>query len=223
MLCSNCSADVRPIVAIDIDGTLGDYHGHFLEFGARYLGYDVTEVMLRASLGMYTGTFPFSQYCEDLWGIGLGTYRDIKLAYRQGGMKRTMPIRNGARLLCHRVNEAGAELWMTTTRPYLSLDNVVPDTTWWLNHHEIAFDYMLFDEDKYQQLAERVDNERVVAILDDLPEMYDAAQETFKSGPAILIRTKYNMGVSRPVSDELQMVHREVLRRLDVWEAMHEG
>ena len=37
MLCTSCSAVIRPVVAFDLDGSLGDYHNHFLNFAEGYL------------------------------------------------------------------------------------------------------------------------------------------------------------------------------------------
>ena len=34
--CSVCSDQVKPIVALDIDGTLGEYHGQFVKFATMY-------------------------------------------------------------------------------------------------------------------------------------------------------------------------------------------
>lgn len=190
MLCSNCRAEIKPVVAVDVDGTLGDYHGHFLVFANAWLDsihigrYPIT----------YDGRQRFSEFCCELFGIDLATYRQIKLAYRQGGMKRTMPVFDGAYALCGSIRDAGGELWITTTRPYLSLDNIVPDTVEWCRRHEIEYDGMLFDEDKYEQLATRVDPRRVVAIFDDLPEMWAAAERRFPGRPW-LVSGNYNSAI----------------------------
>lgn len=213
MLCSKCSEKVRPIVAVDIDGTLGDYHGHFLSFACDWLGRNA-DVLEKES---YNGKAPFSQYCMLTFKINLDTYRQIKLAYRQGGMKRSMPIHNGAADLCHQVRELEAELWVTTTRPYLSLDNIVPDTVEWLSRHHIQYDHMLFDEDKYTVLSNRIDNERVVAILDDLPEYYDAAADLFGVNIPILVSSEYNRAVNRPFTLPLIICGSEIKSRLQEW------
>jgi hypothetical protein len=216
MLCSRCSEPVKPVVAIDIDGTLGDYHTHFIDFASNWLGLGL-EGLLKASLNMYSGEKAFSVYCCELFDIQIGTYRDIKLAYRQGGMKRSMPILDGAREICFMVRQSGAELWLTTTRPYLSLDNVVPDTVAWLDRYAIAHDYMIFDEDKYAVLADKVDSRRVVAVLDDLPEMYDAAAEVFGKYVPILARGRFNKKVKRPNSMSLSWTSLEIHTRIRKW------
>lgn len=220
MLCSNCSHEVRPIVAIDVDGTLGDYHGHFINFMHAYLG---LEDEADVEWIDYDGTEPFSEWCERMYEIDLATFRTIKLAYRQGGMKRTMPIRTGAQALCWAVKDAGAELWITTTRPYLALDNIVPDTVEWLRRHEIEYDGLLFDEDKYAVLADRVDSRRVVAVLDDLPEMYDAAARALHYGwdVPILVASTYNRGVRRTLTSSLDACCDLVLAKINWWKEEH--
>lgn len=184
MLCSQCSRIVKPIMAVDIDGTLGDYHGHFLEFSAAYFDMEKPEG--------YIGDAPFRVWWTAMTGKTDKDWHDVKLAYRQGGMKRTMPAYDYAWNLCYEIQKNGCELWVTTTRPYLSLDNIIPDTVWWCNIHEIEYSGMLFDEDKYEQLAQRVNPDRVCAVIDDLPEMCEAADLVFEREVAILIANPYN-------------------------------
>lgn len=214
MNCSKCSEVVKPVVAIDIDGTLGDYHGHFLWFAGMYLGVDITHHTRWA----YSGNEPFSMWFVRAFDTSLDEYRQIKLAYRQAGMKRSMPIFDGARALCWAVRDAGAELWVTTTRPYLSLDNIVPDTVEWLKRHEIEYDGMLFDADKYEQLAKRVDPARVVAVLDDLHEQLAAAAGVLGWSVPILIKGNFNKRVGAPVMCDLDASCDIVLHRIQEWE-----
>jgi hypothetical protein len=162
----------KPIVAIDIDGTLGDYHSHFLWFAERWLGKpmpDATEV----NPGMRLSTF---------MGISHHVYRECKLAYRQGGLKRFMPVYPFASSLTHNVRAAGAQLWICTTRPYLRLDNIDPDTREWLRRNEIEYDAVVWEgldgETKYHDLVDQVGLSRIVAVADDLPEqVQDASRQ----------------------------------------------
>jgi len=182
MLCTHCSAPVRPIVACDIDGTLGDYHGHFVMFASHYLAR-----RLKAAEN-YRSNKKFAEYL----GISLPEYRTIKLAYRQGGMKRSMPIFQGSQVLVKTILEAGCELWLTTTRPYLRLDNIDPDTRFWLERHGIKYHGLLYDEDKYQVLAEMIDPGRVVLVIDDLVEQHVAAANHFGQDKAVLYANPHN-------------------------------
>lgn len=169
----------KPVVALDIDGTLGDYHTNFLEFAWRYF-----------DRGPKTWDPQAVNPGLPLWdhmGISLREYRDAKLAYRQGGWKRWMPVYREASAMTHFIRDKmGAEVWLCTTRPYLRLDNVDPDTREWLRRNNIAYDALLFDpaheEDgsKYDELA-RQGGQRVASIVDDLPEMITAARNAFYS------------------------------------------
>jgi hypothetical protein len=109
-----------------------------------------------------------------------------------------------------------AELWITTTRPYLSLDNIVPDTVEWLRRHEIVYDGMLFDELKYKQFAERVDPERVVLVLDDLREMCEAAEELFP-GRAVQVASRFNAADRFTVSSTLDACAEIIVGRIEDW------
>lgn len=169
---------LRPVVALDIDGTLGYYHEHFLRFAEQWLQ--------RELLREWHGDQPFWREL----GTSKATYRQIKLCYRQGGMKRSMPVRQGASELTRALRQAGAEVWLCTTRPYLRLDNINPDTRFWLRNNGIQYDGVLFGENKYRDLARLVGIERVVAVLDDEPELCARAE---KAGLLPhLMRREYN-------------------------------
>jgi FMN phosphatase YigB (HAD superfamily) len=173
---------LKPVVGIDIDGTLAEYHSWFLRFAEMYLGRELP---------------PYEEMDQDsLWRhahIAKSTYRQIKLAYRQGGMKRSMPAYPNAAGLTRALRKAGAEIYIATTRPYLRLDNIDPDTRHWLRRNRIQFDGVLFGENKYRRLARLVGSERVVAVLDDLPELCGQA---FSVGvQPILINRPHNAGI----------------------------
>jgi len=153
------------VVAIDIDGTLGDYHTHFLRFAQDWYGRpmpDPEDINPGLPLHKFMGT-------------SKATYRKCKLAYRQGGLKRSMPCYYGAKDITEALRRAGAEVWICTTRPYLRLDNIDPDTRHWLRRNGIQYDAVLWGEHKYRDLVKQVDRERIVGVLDDLPAMLDQA------------------------------------------------
>lgn len=182
--CSSCSSPVRPVVAIDIDGTLADYHGHLHSFAEGWIGHD-----LRRD---YDGSEPFRYWVERWWGLDHTAFRALKLAFRQGGMKRTMPIYPGAAELIEEVMMIGAEVWLTTTRPWERFDRVDPDTREWLRRHAISYDGLLYDDDKLDALCERIEPRRIVAVLDDQRDILMAAASR-SLGP-IMRETPYNRG-----------------------------
>lgn len=157
----------RPVVALDIDGTLGDYHRHFLWFAEKWLGMNMP-LATEINPGL-----PLSEFM----GVEHSVYRQCKLAYRQGGLKRFMPVYPFASDLTHNIREAGAQVWICTTRPYLRLDNIDPDTREWLRRNDIEYDAVIFEgildgdgATKYGELVRQVSTSRIVAAVDDLPE-----------------------------------------------------
>lgn len=158
MLCSSCSCEVKPVVAFDIDGVLGDYHSHFTAFCLNYWQH----ATLRSQ--PYDGSMEF----EEWLGLTKIEYREAKLAYRQGGFKRWLPIYPGAVEAVRTVRDAGCDVWIATTRPWQLLNNIDPDTREWLRRHSIRYDGLLYGDDKYRQLCESVDPDRIIAVVDDL-------------------------------------------------------
>lgn len=225
MFCSKCGDPITPVVAVDLDGTLADFHGHFITFLLAY--FDKTALPMDHD---YQGGGPgtFRAFCQERFDLTDKDWHDAKLAYRQGGQKRTMPIRDGAEELCDAIHQEGAELWVTTTRPYLSLDTIVPDTVEWLRRHQIEYDGMLFDEFKYVEFARRIDTHRVVAVLDDLQEMCEAAAEImyFGSDVPILVENDYNdkdqWHVKRSLHGAVAIVRERIHYWNDVWAKEHQ-
>ncbi len=182
----------KPVVALDIDGTLGDYHANFLEFACRYFDNE----NFRNMIGEPNPGLPLWQHM----GIPERDYRDAKLAYRQGGWKRWMPVYPAASSLTRMARHLGAEVWLCTTRPYLRLDNVDPDTREWLRRNEIEYDALLFDPvdesvSKYAELVRQVGRERIVSVVEDLPEMITEASRLSipVASPGIIRSQPYNL------------------------------
>lgn len=174
---------LRPVVALDIDGTLGNWHDDFLSFAWRWLHGRVK--MAPEHWYMYDGR-PMHHHM----GVNKVTYRAVKLAYRQSGLKRDMLPFPGAHELVAAVRDAGAELWVCTTRPYLRLDNIDPDTREWLDRNDLVVDGVIYGEYKYVDLCGLVDRERIVGVLDDLPDMVRQAQTQDLN--AMMIRRHHN-------------------------------
>jgi phosphoglycolate phosphatase-like HAD superfamily hydrolase len=169
---------VKPVVGLDVDGTLGDYHNHFIKFAEAYCGKEMRRD--------YDGRVSLAKWC----GISKATYRQVKLAYRQGGMKRSMPCYPNARELTVALRKAGAEVVICTTRPYLHLSNIEPDTTHWLRRNGIQHDGLIMGEHKYRQLVREYGAENVVMVLEDLPEQIEVAKAL--SLPVVLRRGPHN-------------------------------
>lgn len=167
----------KPVFGIDVDGTLAEYHAFFTWFVGLYTGKPVPSEP-------YAGG-PFHKYL----GIGKPKYREIKLAFRQSGLKRAMPADPGASHLTSWLRGGGAEVVICTTRPYLHLSNIEPDLREWLRRNRIKYDDIIMGEHKYRELK-RGYGDRVVCVLDDLPEMVLQAQAA--GLPSILRARSYN-------------------------------
>ena len=144
-----------PIVALDLDGTLGDYHRHFERFAQMWTGRDIVwdaEV-----------NGPFYRQL----GMSKAVYIQCKLAYRMGGMKRSIPMFEGAAELSRAVRGAGVAIAACTTRPYLAMSTIDLDTQHWLRRNAIKVDHILYGEHKYRDLVKSVGRSRVVCALDD--------------------------------------------------------
>ncbi len=216
MRCTRCSEAIHPVVCLDIDGTLGDYHGHFQNFARQWLGGQ------DAVGNPYTGTVKYSEWFCDEFGVDLTTFRQIKLAYRQGGLKRTMPVYLDAAYLCDTLAVLGAEVWLTTTRPYLSLEGIDRDTREWLYRNKIQYSRLLYDEQKYEVVADRVDPARVVAALDDEAEQCESANKCFGAGVAIQRGNAYNGGAKfAPRITPLSKATLVIANRVTEWRKTH--
>jgi hypothetical protein len=206
MLCTSCSRALQPIVAVDIDGTLGNYYHQFEQFAALYLGESVPL--------NYDGSVEYSEYL----GLEKQLYRDIKLAYRQGAQKRSMPVFNGAMTFMYELKHtAGAEIWIATTRPYLRLDNIDPDTRHWLERHHIPYDHIIYGEEKYDMLGDQVDDGRVVGVIEDLLEQCVAAEMKF--GDVVLQpQRSHNRGARyKRTFDTFDEALQIIVARTDEW------
>lgn len=196
----------RPVVALDIDGTLAAYHGHFLWFAGEYLGREMPPTYDCPGGGLAA-----------FMGVSKTTYRRIKLAYRQSGLKRAMPAYPGASELTKVLRARGADVWICTTRPYLALSNIEPDSKEWAKRNGVQYDAFIFGENKYRDLVSLVGSDRIVAVLDDLPEMHDQAARL--GLPAILRTQPYNRDVPYAWrADNLDIARSLIMGRIQLYE-----
>lgn len=155
----------RPIVGLDIDGTIGCFHDHFLNFAEGWFG----KTFLRG----YDGSEPLHRWM----GVSKDRYRQCKMAYRKGGLKRSMPVIDGAKEFSQKVRAAGAMIIICTTRPFLMLDNVDPDTREWLRRNGIQHDMIIHGEHKYRDLSRVAAPGVVIMVHEDLVPLADQAYE----------------------------------------------
>lgn len=211
----------KPVVSLDIDGTLGDYHGHFLRFAEGWFGRPMpspTTINPRLRL------WEFMEVPQD-------QYRLCKLAYRSGGQKRTMPVYPGAEQLTWEIHNAGAEVWICTTRPYQRMDNIDPDTQEWLRRNDITYDALIFDTlggekgSKYDELKRQA-GDRVCSILEDLPELVERAFSLRLMGcqEPIMMQQPYNVTDPWPVKvANLDEAWGIISKQIETWKDIYHG
>ena len=192
MKCTDCHTSLAPVAIFDIDGTLAQYHFALAKFCIDY--WDLRPAL--ATYDLVVGWDGEGKFREAL-GLSQDDYREAKLAFRQGGMKRTMhPYYDGGFESIGELRNLGVEIWYVTARPWQRLDNVDPDTRFWLNRHHLPVDGLLFDEsDKYGRLIrDHIDPGRIIGIVDDLPEQYDRCLEL--NLPVFQVARQHNSGPS---------------------------
>lgn len=180
MLCDKCGGRVTPVFVSDIDGTLGDYYSHFRDFAEGY--------WCRPMHRDWNGVGNW----EDHLGMTQQEYRQTKLAYRQGGMKRNLPLYGDTLTFMDRLNEMGVDIWLATTRPYQRLDNIDPDTKFWVDKHGWTIAGLLYGDDKFQQICQAVDPSRIIGVVDDLVE--NLLQAAMLGLPTFQVKRDHNRG-----------------------------
>jgi len=218
MLCSRCSEKIKPIAVFDIDGTMGDYHQHFLDFAKEYLGSNGWQDWWK-----YSGNQGFRDWFCEAFDIGHDVWYDIKLAYRQGAQKRSMPPFEGMIEVARCADEWECEVWIATTRPYLRLDNIDPDTRAWLFRWGVPYHGLVFDERKYHKLYGLVEPDRVIAAFEDLYDLYDEAVTLFGESVPFLVKTSWNRAHDRPNQGISGHAREHLRRNLVAWKEQHEG
>lgn len=213
MICTKCSDPIKPLVAIDIDGTLGAYHEHFVAFLEQWLD-------IKCPKEPWDGHGEFEHYLQ----ISKEKYREAKLAYRQGGWKRWMPVYPGAVRLFDELRRAGCEIWIATSRPWQRLDNIDPDTMEWLRRNGIMPDGIVYGDDKYEKLIQAIDPKRIVAVVDDLREQCYKAHSLGLL--AIHRRTEWNssFGVHwSPYANDLDQLRHMLVALTQKWRNEHDS
>lgn len=213
----------RPWFGIDIDGVFGRYHEHFLKCAEMFLQRPMPDPKFINPL------LPLHKHM----GVPKATYRQIKMAYRQGRWKRSMPVDPYAREMTVRLRRAGARISVCTTRPFNQLGEVDIDTRWWLRHNGIQHDLLIWGPHKYRDFLREVGRENVIAVMDDELEQMMRCQRL--ELPAYLRDQPYNQtdfwsgeelakrGISREGNWmrvlDLEDATKRMLKDLEAWRA----
>lgn len=208
---------VKPVIALDIDGTLMDYHRHYLRFAANYFGtWDPEE----PSYYEYDARVPMHKYLR----VSKSSYRQSKLAYRRGQLKRSLPRLEpplpDAQTLTRQLRRWGCDIWLCTTRPYLSHDEVDEATRHNLRRNGVQYQGILWGEHKYRELVRTVGKQRIVGVLDDVPEMcMQATRLGLRAAFALRPHNEaqWQCRATEMVGVEALRTHEDTLTALKIW------
>lgn len=184
MKCSDCLKPLRPVVSVDVDGTLADYYWQFFRFAEAWLG-------LNDAMPQWLDNWRGQSELNEFMGLDKRLYRQIKLAYRQGGMKRSMPTMPMFHSFLKALNYLDVEVWITTTRPYLQVGNIDDDTREWLARNNVKYDHLLYSDHKYDEMKQQVGADRVACVIDDQVSPEYVQARLCHLNP-ILVKTEYN-------------------------------
>jgi len=139
------------VIGIDIDGVLGEYHSWFLTY-------------LQKEHNLY-----FTDIDHVKVKVGTEVYEQLKSKYRQSDWKAKMPPRKGASELTHKLREAGYQIVVLTARPYKKYSRIYPDTLEFLRKNNIAFDAIIWDEQKHIKIIKEFPN--LEFMIEDTPSI----------------------------------------------------
>ena len=140
------------IAVVDIDGVLADYPSCFIEWVKENKDF----------------SFDLSVREDDPLH-----WRSLKHEYRMSGIKRDLPVVNGAPAFVRKLKEKGYFVLIATSRPVSLYPHLTFDTIYWLKTNEIEYDYLLFSdvEEKVSVLKDLLKN--VACVFDDEQETID--------------------------------------------------
>jgi hypothetical protein len=91
----------------------------------------------------------------------------LKLEYRLSGIKRTIPIIDGAVDFVNKLKENDYFVVLLTARPYKTVFRIYSDTLYWLESNNIKYDAIIWDENKETFILKYFMNNNIKFIVDD--------------------------------------------------------
>lgn len=164
--------DKIKICVLDIDGVLCSYP----EAWVKFVNEHVDKSLQSNNLTVLKQKVPYS------------TYRRLKEKYRISGIKRTLPIIDGATEFTKKLRKLGYIIVLLTKRPFLKYEQLFADTLYWIKENQIEHDLIFWGKDKHFQIL------KYFPSLDFLVEdNHKSANEVAKLGYKVyLLDNPYN-------------------------------
>lgn len=128
------------VCGFDIDGVLNNYPQSWLDFVYEQTG----KVFL--DLNELKSTLSYKEY------------KDLKYKYRESGYKGLLPASEHAAYTTQYLQNIGYHIVILTSRPFDKHPNLFRQTVDWLEYHEIAYDNLIANENKYVEVLSRYSN-----------------------------------------------------------------
>jgi uncharacterized HAD superfamily protein len=165
-------AQDEKVAGIDIDGVLNYYPQPWVDFINKWLDTDFKD------LNEVKANVPYQKY------------RDIKYEYRESGVKQKLKVRAGARELLQALKDRGYTNLILTSRPFNKHKTLFKQTTEWLRLGKLPYDGIIFGENKYQEILQKVPN--LAFMIED--HRYYANMIAKWGYPVFLVDSPYNQG-----------------------------
>jgi hypothetical protein len=179
----------RKIAFIDIDGVLANWPKCFIDF--------VNEKYNRK----YASVKEIDQ--KELIGF--------KLEYRTSGAKKTLELNEHAVELTKHLKEKGYFVILLTARPYKKIFRIYTDTLQWLKSNDIAFDGIIWNENKEDFILRYFSEHDFFVIDDDL----DNASKLVKNGCKVFLKNNKDRYTEKYIRDFISLNALDSITRID--------
>jgi hypothetical protein len=139
----------KKIAFIDIDGILCQWPKPFIDFA----NYKMNE--------------SFCSIKDIIKKYDQLVFNNLKLEYRLSGIKRTIPIIDGAVDFVNKLKENDYFVVLLTARPYKTVFRIYSDTLYWLESNNIKYDAIIWDENKETFILKYFMNNNIKFVVDD--------------------------------------------------------
>ncbi len=107
-------------------------------------------------------------------------YRKMKDKFETSGEERNNVINYSARDVLQEFSKTH-KIILLTARPYEKISRLYYDTIYWLEKHEIPYDYLFFSEHKEDFLIQNFNPNQIEFVIDDQIDNINKLSNTFKS------------------------------------------
>lgn len=125
----------KKVCAIDLDGVVVQYPEFFVEF------------INKKTNANHQNLFDARK------NLSNDEYLEMKDAYRQSGVKQTIPLRDGAKEFVEFLKSKDYSVVIITKRPYKKYFRIFADTKANLDSNKIPYDGVIFDSEKHKTIV----------------------------------------------------------------------